>query len=378
MRKVIFVANRGYALISSRKNIIKKFLDAGWDVVVATCEDQYSNMLNDMGCTVEKIDFSRGGMNPLYDFRCIFRLIQIYRLHEPDLIHHFHAKPMIFGSFIGRAVLGHRVAIINSITGLGNAFVASKWTSFLAGIGYKVSTKKADATIFQNNDDKALFLSRNWVDEKKAELIIGSGVDVKRFEYKREEYNVIKVVMLGRLMGQKGVKQFLDVADSLKEVFPRVEFAWAGEEDMRHPDGISADAFANRSNVTYLGRLEDVRPLLGTAHVLLFTSYYREGVPRVVMEAAATGLPCVAFDVPGVREAVRNNETGFLVEPINTNDLAEKLAILLTDKNLHRKMSVAARELAENEFDIRRIEKSHYKVYQKFGVSFSRLENSSC
>ena len=364
---VVFIANRGYALLSSREALIRHFLETGWHVVIATADDRESRRLVDIGVYLEPVTFNRGGLAPYADCQAYWRLQSIFRRWHPVLIHQFHAKPVIFGSLAARHVLGSSVRIVNTITGLGHAFITGGVAARLAGIGYRAALTKADSTIFQNRDDRSLFLKNGWLPKDRARLIVGSGINLDRFEQVgRENCSTTEpiVVMIGRLLRQKGIPEFVEVARRIRLDRPEVRFLLAGEEDTTHPDAVSVDWLQKQSEVEYVGRLDNVIPLFTEADLLLFPSY-REGVPRVVMEAAATGLPTVAFDVPGVREAVRDGETGFLVPDRDVDALTYRVQKLLADHALRIRMGRAARRLAEKEFDIRVIHTMHLTVYRE-------------
>lgn len=369
---VILSANRGYAFTSSRIDIIKRFVASGWRVVLATADDSYSRSIESMGVVLEPVIFNRGGLVLVDDLKAYWRLSAIYNQYKPLLIHHFHAKPVIFGSIAARRVLSATVTTVNTITGLGNAFEAGGITANLAARGYAFAGKCSDSMVFQNRDDKKLFLERGWVSSDQARLIIGSGVDLEQFEYidrHNHDNNSPMIVMLGRLLKQKGVPAFAEVAWKIQQDYPDARFVLAGEVESKHPDAIEADWLEAHSEIEYVGQLTDIRPLLSEADILLFPSSYREGVPRVLMEAAATGLPAVALDVPGVREAVRHNETGYLV-PINDIDtLTSAVRHLLQDSGKRLAMGQAARQLAEQAFDSRDITEQYLNIYRELGIS---------
>lgn len=369
---VIFTANRGYALTSSRAPLIQRFVNKGWKVVLATADDTESRSLVAKGVRLEPVHFNRGGLAPLADFRAYLKLAAVYRRWQPTLIHHFHAKPLIFGSLAARRALGVSVKIVNTITGLGHAFIIGGIPARLAGWGYAVGMPQADIGIFQNRDDQNLFLSRCWLPEEKARLIVSSGVDVERFavaDRSGRGGQAQVVVMLGRLLRQKGILEFVEVARQVRRLWPGTRFLLAGEEDPVHPDAVSAEWVIEQGEVEYLGRLADVRPLLVEADVLLFPSYYREGTPRVILEGAATGLPTVGFDVPGVREAVRDRETGYLVPYRDMDALVDRVKTLLADEEQRLAMGRAGREMMEAKFDVRAIEKQYVDVYGELGIS---------
>jgi glycosyltransferase involved in cell wall biosynthesis len=370
-KTAIFSANRGYALTSSRTLLIQHFLSSDWNVVLATSDDAESLSLCEMGARLEPVVFNRGGFSPLTDIQAYQRLLVVYKKWRPALVQNFHAKPVILGPLAARPVLGDQVRVVNTITGLGHAFIAGGITSRLAGMGYRLARGRTDATVFQNKDDLGLFLEKRWVKESGAKLIPGSGVDVDRFQMvdrRGRDMRSPVVVMLGRLLRQKGIPEFIEVARRIKKDWPQSRFVLAGEEDPMHPDAVTAEWVQEQSFVEYLGRLSDVQPLLARADLLLFPSYYREGLPRVILEAAATGLPTVAFDVPGVREAVRDGETGYLVEYRDIDALTEKVWELLGDAEKRLGLGRAAREMVEKKFDIRAIKERYLDLYRELGV----------
>lgn len=370
-KSVVFSANRGYALSSSRSLLIQYFISSGWAVTLATADDEESRYLLHTGAHLEPVNFHRGGFSPWTDLKAYQRLRTIYKKWRPRLIHSFHAKPNILCALAARKALGNSVKVVNSVTGLGHAFISSGITAGLAGTGYRLAKDCTDMTIFQNRDDLALFLAKRWVDKERANLIPGSGVDVKRFPLidRRGRGNKPPVVvMLGRLLRQKGIPEFVETARRIRSIWPQVEFLLAGEEDPKHPDSVSAQWIEEQGWVSYLGRLSDVLPLLTKADVLLFPSYYREGVPRAVLEAAATGLPAIGFDVPGVREAVRDGVTGFLVPEKELDVLSQKVSELLHNKEKRLAMGWAARQLVEEAFDIRIIQEQYIKTYRELNI----------
>lgn len=367
---VVFAANRGYALSSSRTELIRAFRDKGWDVVLATADDDESRALCGRKVHLEPVSFKRSGFAPWTDLTAYFRMLAIYRKWGPALIQHFHAKPVIFGSLAAKHALRGKTCVVNTITGLGHAFIAGGFLGRLAGLAYSVALPLSDVTIFQNSDDRALFLNQSWVSESRARLIAGSGVDTTRFFYTARQQDGRKglnVLMLGRLLRQKGITEFVEVARRIHLRWPEVQFLWAGEEDVVHPDAVSSQWLKNQEGVKYLGRLSDVVPALAEADLLLFPSY-REGVPRVILEASAMGLPTVGFDVPGVREVVRDGCTGYLVPYRDVDSLTNCVTDLLENRPLRLKMGKSARQMVEDSFDVKAIKEKYLEVYRSLSL----------
>ncbi|MCO6439704.1 MAG: glycosyltransferase family 4 protein [Nitrococcus mobilis] len=372
-RCVILVANRGFALSSSRRLLIRRFLDCGWRVVIATADDEYSRALCDDGAILESVDFSRGGFSIVRDAAAFRRLRTIYRKWVPRLVHHFHAKPIIFGSIVAGGTQPKPVTI-NTVTGLGHAFVNGGAVRSLAAVGYRLALRNADVTVFQNRDDLELFVTRQWVRRPNTRLIVGSGVDTGRFrmaELDSGSRSGAKVIMVGRLIWQKGIREFIEAARRLKARRQDVEFILAGEEDPVHPDAVPMSWLEEQCRsgaVTFAGYVRQIDSLLREADIFVLPSYYREGVPRVALEAAACGVPTVAADVPGTREAVRDGETGYLVPAKNVEALTQRIEDLLENPERRRAMGRRARLLVEGDFDIKAITQRYIDTYNAVGV----------
>lgn len=368
---VIFTANRAYALSNSRKSIIQKFISNDWDVVIATANDDVCKKLCETGAIHEQVDFNRGGLSPKSDLKSYASLRKIIAKWNPVLIHNFHAKPVIMGSILGKKRGVSTAAVVNTITGLGHAFITGGLPEKIACLGYRLSVPKADCTIFQNRDDMKLFLQNGWCKQNQSKLIASSGVDITKYSKPVSMNSVdkknLKIIMVGRLLNQKGICEFVEVANTIKDANPDTRFVLAGEEDPVHPDAIDMNWIHQQKNIDYVGQLEDITQLYKEADILLFPSY-REGVPRVVLEAASMCIPTVAFDVPGVREAVIHGKTGYLVEHLNTGEMSNCIFKLITDQTLRIKLGEQARTLMEKQFDIKRITKQYISVYRELGI----------
>lgn len=372
---VIFVANRAFALTSSRYLLMQHFLKLGWRVVAATALDKSSDRLLKTGVIIEPVEFDRGGLSLWHDMKAFLSLIHIFRKYRPQLIHHFHAKPMILGNLAVRFVGNAKV--VNTVTGLGHAFITGGITRYLAIAGYRLLVTGGNITIFQNRDDMQLFIENGWIPKDKARLIISSGVDTKRFYPKNFKKNETKrVLMVARLLWQKGVREFVEAAELIKRECLTIRFQLAGEWDPVHPDSVEEAwvyAAVNKGIIEFLGYIDNMEGLLRTIDVFVLPSYYREGVPRVLLEAAACGVPVVTTNVPGCREVVVDGETGYLVPPRNSKALAIAINKILTNSALRNRMGQAGRRLIEKEFDIRAITNKQLRIYREIGVNVGEV-----
>jgi glycosyltransferase involved in cell wall biosynthesis len=370
---IVLAANRGFALWSSRRDLIERLTGAGYVIVLVTRDDEYAQRLLGDRVYLEPTNFSRGGVSPRLDIEAYVRLRRLYREHQPVLVHHFHAKPVILGSLAARHTVPH-ARIVNTITGLGHAFQAKGVARSLAGWGYRQALPKSDRVIFQNPDDRRLFVDAGWVASKRARVIPGSGVNTEFYtpaETRPESQDTPLVLMIARLLWSKGVGQYIEMAKRLRAEGFKGRIQLAGEVDHGHPDAVPESVIedAQRAGtIEYLGYLSDVRPALQQADVFVLPSYYAEGLPRVVLEAASCGLPTVVADAPGTREAVRAGRTGILVPPRDPDALTVAVRSLIADPELRENMGHAARQLAMDEYDIEKVISEQLAVYRELGI----------
>lgn len=370
-RIAVFVSNRAFALTNSRELLINHFLESGWKVFIAVTEkDAHANRLFELGAAIKTVPFDRGGIRIGRDLASLTTLMQLYRDQRPAFVHHFNAKPIIFGNLA--ALLDPGIVSVNTITGLGHAFVEGQFIRKLAGLGYRISLSKG-VTIFQNSDDMHLFLERGWVKPDRARLVLGAGVDTERFFPSNpgsKEADSQRVLMVARLLWQKGVREYVDAARIVRKQYPNVRFELAGELDPVHPDAIDRqwlEAATSDGTIEYLGFVGDVPDRLRTSTLAVLPSY-REGMPRVVLEASASGIPVITTDTAGCREAVLDGETGILIPPRDSAALADAVIQLLSNPAKRRQMGLAGREWVEKQFDIRAVVRQYLAIYREFEI----------
>lgn len=367
---MLIVALRDFALTNSRLPLIARLQDLGWSVDAAVRAEGREGELRARGVRVHDVPFRRVGVS-VDDGRAMVALMRICRELRPTLIHTFNAKPMLLGSAAaGTTGFGKIVA---SVTGLGNAFVQPGMARVAATWGYAAVTKHIDAVIFENVDDRAYFLGKGWVRPERAHLVVGTGVDTERFHPADEPKPTgdVRVIMISRLLRQKGVVEYVDAAVRLRERHPDVTFVLGGELDVGHPDAVGVGyikAAAEGGAIDFIGFVRDVPAELRASDIFVFPSYYREGVPRVLMEASACGLPIITADAPGCREAIRDGETGLMVRPRDVGDLVAALERLIPDADLRRSMGAAGRTRAVAEFDVDHITDLQLAVYREIGA----------
>jgi len=371
-KTAFFVANRGFALSNSRLNLIRHFISKGWRVVVCTAADPYTPILYEAGATVEEVPFHRGGLSPLSDVKVIVRMMRLYRQYRPTFVHHFNGKPIIFGGLASQ--FSNNSKIINTVTGLGHVFTQKSLLHCASACAYRFSLNRCEATIFQNPDDLSVFIGKGWTSKEKARLIVSSGVDTERFKptaVSRRE-GTIRILMLARLLWQKGVREFVEAAEKVKNEYPSAVFALAGETDSIHPDSVNMSFIAEaekRDVIQFIGYQKQPERTFNEYDIMALPSYYREGVPRVLLEAAACGLAVVTTDAPGCRETVVHGETGYLVPTRNSVALADSIISLIKDPEKRAAMGRAGRQRIKKEFGIQKITDKHLSLYKECGIN---------
>lgn len=369
-QRIVFVANRGFALFGSRRVLLERLMAEGHEVSVATAADDYAYMLEALGVQRFVVNFMRGSVALRADVRALGQLIKVYRDVKPALVHHFHAKPMFYG-----AVAAQRAGVplvVNTVTGLGESMPEQGIKARLAHKMYAHACGTSRYTVFQNSDDLGLFKRYGLVQTGRERLITSSGVDVRRYQSIELSEKPVRVVCMARLLKKKGIREFIEAAREVRSRFGAlVVFELAGEWDLQHPDAVTEqelEAWNHDDVVKFVGYCKSPEDWLPGATAFVCPSVYREGVPRVVLEAAACGVPVVGTDAAGIRDAVRDTETGYLVPANDVLSLVEAVMKLLNDPERAAAMGRAARDLMERDFDIERITDQYCELYRQAGL----------
>lgn len=348
--KILLFANSDWYLYNFRLALARVVRAQGHEVVLLSPAGAYVSRLEQAGFRWVETRLSRRSLNPLGELAAIWRLVRLYRQEKPDLVHHFTVKCVLYGSLAAR--LAGVAAVVNAVTGLGHVFSASGPAAWLlrpwVALFYRLALRGTQV-IFQNPDDLAVFLARGWVHRATTHLIRGSGVDVQRFYPQHRSGKAKSVLLASRLLWAKGVAEYVAAARLVRRQLPDVEFLIAGVPDPGNPGAIPPEAiecWKRQGDVTLLGQREDMAELMGQADLLVLPSYYGEGVPRCLIEGAASGLALVASDTPGCREVVKEGINGMLVPPRDGERLAEAVLALLRDDKLRAAMGEHSREIA--------------------------------
>ena len=348
-------ANTSWYIFNFRSRLIEELVARGYSVTVLSPADGYVPRIKALGAEHRHIQLNSDGTNPLSEVLLLARFIWHMAVGRPDLLLSFTPKPNIYGS-LAAAVLG--VPVIVTINGLGRAFTVQSFITSAAKMLYRFALRHPARIYFQNGDDRDLFISEGLVTPERAERIPGSGVDIERFSPmpRPEKRDKCVFLLVARLLWDKGIGEYVEAARLLKRDFPDAEFCLLGFDGVQNPSAIpreTVDRWVSEGIVRYLGATDDVRQYYACADCVVLPSY-REGVPRVLLEAASMALPVITTDVPGCRDVVEDGVTGLVCRPRDTQDLMAKMKqFLLMSPPERAAMGRAGRKRVVTRFDER-------------------------
>jgi len=373
MPTVLMLVNVSWFFVSHRLQIARGAMGSGFIYHVATRFSPESDRarLRSLGIETHDVPFTRGGASPVADVQTLFAIFTLVRRVRPDLVHLVTLKAIIFGGILARLL---RVpAVVAAVPGLGYSFVATgPWASTRRSaieVLLRLSLRRRNCVvIFQNPEDRDLLIDANVVAARQAVLIRGAGVDVSAFRPTECPPGTVRVVMASRMLREKGVPLFVEAARILRAAGVNAEFLLAGDPDPDNPGSILRGELERchaTGDVAWLGHVADMSALFESVHVVCLPTHYGEGVPKVLIEAAAAGRAIVATDVPGCREIVKHEETGLLVPPRDVDALARALRRLIEDRPLRQALGRGARDLAASSFTSEQVIGATLDVYRK-------------
>jgi glycosyltransferase involved in cell wall biosynthesis len=373
-RLILFVVNDAGFFLSHRLSLAVVAKEQGYEVCVATPPGDGVEQIKNNGLQHRQVCLSRSGANPLAELRTIWSMYQLYRELRPLIVHHVTIKPVLYGTLAAR--MAKVSAVVNAISGLGFVFLARGLFSAMARSAVLASyrwlfSRKRLWVIVQNQDDYDFLLDKKCLSQNKIELIRGSGVDLGHFAFSAERDDRPLVVLPGRMLWDKGVGEFVEAAKQLHRMGIEARFALVGGIDPNNPESVPTRRlaeWAREGDVEWWGNRQDMPAIYRDAHIVCLPSY-REGLPKVLLEAAASGRAIVATDVPGCREAVLEGVNGLLVPARQSGPLATALKRLILDPALRQSMGRKGRAMAEAEFSITRVIDRHLDIYRRASES---------
>jgi glycosyltransferase involved in cell wall biosynthesis len=366
--KLLYLVSEDWYFVSHRLPLAIAAKAAGFDVSVATLVTGRGEMIRDAGLRLIPINFARSGLHPLRELRSISELAALYLREAPDLVHNVAVKPVIYGTRAARRA--DVKGVVNALMGLGWAFSshspkAQALRPFIKRALRDALSAPHTRTIVQNADDAALLTDQGLTPPESVRLIRGSGVDPGKYMTGAPPSDTPLVVFPARLLVDKGVEEFLRAATILKKDGVRARFALVGEPDPANPaslDSEKIEALADAADAELWGWREDMPNVFAEATIVCLPSY-REGLPKALLEAAASARAIVATDVPGCREIVRPGVNGWLVPPRNAPALAAALREAIARPDLCARYGAAGRRIVEREFSLDAVIRDTLAVY---------------
>ncbi len=374
-RKIVITSNTSWFVFNFFSSSITEFMKGGNEIFIVAQRDKYSEKLESLGCKFFDINLDRSGMNLLSELKTIRSIYKHLRDLSPDCVLNFTPKLNIYSVLLCKYL---RIPVINSVAGLGYIVLSNGFKSVLGKSLLRLTQPFADHIIFQNNDDLAVYLSNKWVVREKTSRVKGIGVDLKKFTpSKAKDDGVVRFLLFARMLKSKGVMEFVEAAnivasyfdnDTLNNTKPKVAFSLLGFIDEHNPDGISKTEICflhTGTIVRYLGETDNVIDHLKNYDCVVLPSYYREGIPQCLIEAASMAKPIITTNNVGCRETVVDQVTGYLVPPKDVARLSEAMINMTNLGHEQRlQMGQAGRIKAENDFCHRYVAKHYLRVIE--------------
>ena len=365
--RLLYVVNIPRFFVSHRLALALAARERGFEVHVATAvaDSDSVHIIEDNGFPTHAIPLSQHGTNPVAELKTIGALVRLYRRLDPDLLHHISIKPVIYGGIAAR--LSGKRKIVQAMSGLGYVFVSGDLKAKLIRIGSIPFFRAASSSkmIFQNPDDLETFVQRGLIDRNKAVLIRGSGVDETRFSPRAEPTGELPVILFaGRLLWKKGLGDFIELARRLRG---KAIFRVAGYEEGTSPLNVPSsqlEAWSEEGLIEWIGKRNDMPQVYAESNVVCLPSTYGEGVPKVLIEAAACARACVTTDTPGCHEIVRHNINGLLTPPSDVDSLTLAVQSLIDDPARRAEMGARGRQIVLDNFTLNRVVEETLALYQ--------------
>jgi glycosyltransferase involved in cell wall biosynthesis len=368
--RLMFIVNAAWFFASHRLPLARAAIAAGFRVHLASDWQDPAEIaaIEQAGVQFHHVHLARSGVNPMAEVRTLHELWRAVRTVRPDIIHNVTAKPVVYGSFVARRLA--TPGVVNAISGFGYAYAAADARRRLIRAALDVAYARVFRpsnvrVIVQNEDDRREVERICPASSARLRLVPGSGVDLDEFRYSPETDAIPVVVLPARLLRDKGVCEFAAAATQLRDEGVAARFLLAGRLDPGNRAALTlaeVRELCTRTGVEWIGECKDMPALLRESHVVCLPSY-REGMPKVLLEACATGRAVVTTDTPGCRDVVPAGRNGILVPPRDAPALAAALRLLIADPALRQSMGTLSRQLAESRFGIESVVRAHLEIY---------------
>lgn len=372
MKKLFIVVNVDYFFLSHRKDIALRALKEGFDVTIIAEDTGKSKEIESLGLHFINLPINKTGTNIFQELKTFRFLYSLFKKERPEIVHLVGLKTILWGGLAAKLVKVK--GLVTAVSGLGVMFSPEYNKKLMPKAILKVlrfiHNRKNTYCVFHNTDDIDLFIKNKIIDSKYCIRTMGSGIDLNQYKYKEEpKSDKLRVLFTARMVEDKGVLVLIEAANILRDKYQgKVEFLLCGGLET-NPLAVSKEKLnelCDGDYIQWLGKRSDVKELLESSHIFAFPSYYKEGLPKSCIEAAAIGRPIITCDSVGCRDTVVDGETGFLVPIKDSKTVAEKLDILFEDTELRKIMGIKSRKYAEDKFSIEDVIQVHLDIYNKF------------
>jgi len=371
IKRILYFVTEDWYFCSHRLPLAIAAKDAGYEVSVVTRVQSHGDLIKAAGLKLIPLELSRRGINPLSELQVISRLVSIYKAERPDIVHHVALKPVLYGSIAAR--LSKVPFVVNALAGLGFLFSSKTFKAKAARPFFMVFFKfllnrSGSRVILQNTDDVAVLCDSGVLNKERVALIRGSGVDTIEYMAEPEIDGEPIVILASRLLWDKGVGEFVEAARVLKKSGVRARFALLGEVDPENPGSISEEqlhSWDDEGVVELWGKKDNMPKVFSQIHIVCLPSFYGEGVPKVLIEAASCGKPIVTTNAPGCRDIVHDGVNGILVPLRNSFAVADALKSLIENPDLRKRMGEKGRALVESDFSLKKVNSETLALYKE-------------
>jgi glycosyltransferase involved in cell wall biosynthesis len=349
--KILISINTAWNIYNFRLGLLKEIQKKGNDIIALAPTDSYVDKLENEKIEFHPISINLKGINPVEDLILIKDYILTLKKIKPDMVLCYTIKPNVYAAIACRFL---KIPIINNVSGLGTLFIKKSLASHIAQLLYRFAFRKSSWVFFQNETDKNVFLNKKLVSPLKVSVLPGSGVNIQKFKTDRTFNKGKKFLFVGRLLGDKGIREFIQAANKLSEENSSLEFLLVGELGYNNRTAITEqelNEWLKNPNIKYLGKTDEIKSIYEQADIMVLPSY-REGLSKSLIEAAAMSLPIIATNVPGCREVVDEGKNGFLCKVKDADDLYIQMGKMISLTEHQRlEMGNYGRKKAEKEFD---------------------------
>ncbi|GAA0182412.1 glycosyltransferase family 4 protein [Clostridium sediminicola] len=353
--KVMVISPKNKTLFNFRGDLIKKIISNGHEVVAIGPNKDYIDDVLALGAKFIEVPFSKDNISILGDVNYYKKLKKVMKSEKPDLVFSYTIKPVVYGSLAARHVSIKR--IYPMVTGLGRIYASNSFKAKvlrkITGILYKQAFKGCNKIIFQNSDDLKQLVDLGYLAEEKAVRVDGSGVNMERFNVNELAEQPI-FLMIARVIKEKGVFEFAEAARTVKKEYPESRFILLGGYDSSigaiKPEEL--EPYISDGSIEFPGETKNVVPYLEKSKVFVLPTYYREGLPRTILEAMAMARPIITTDWPGCRDAVSEGVNGFLIQPKDSTSLVEKMKYMIENPDRVKEMSQNSLRFCKEKYDV--------------------------